>query len=83
MAHLVVTAASLALLLSLAGPAAAQPMTCPEGTRLGSNESPAGKLQWCERADSRGSIRHGPMVGSYPNGNRRLEIGRASCRERV
>ena len=38
MAHLVVTAASLALLLSLAGPAAAQPMTCPEGTRLGSND---------------------------------------------
>jgi len=74
MAHLVVAAVSLGLLLSLSGAVAAQPITCPDGTRLGGSESPAGKLLWCERADPRGSIRHGPMVGSYPNGNRRLEL---------
>lgn len=70
----VVVASSLALLLGLAGSVAAQPMTCPEGTRIGSSETPAGRLQWCERPDPRGPIRHGPMLGSYPNGNRRLEL---------
>ena len=70
----VVVASSLALLLGVAAPVAAQPMTCPEGTRIGSTETPAGRLQWCERPDPRGPIRHGPMLGSYPNGNRRLEL---------
>lgn len=74
MARPVVPAVSLALLLWVAGPAGAQPITCPQGTQLGRSENSTGKLLWCERSDPRGSIRHGPMLGSYPNGNRRLEL---------
>lgn len=65
---------ALSLLLSVVDRVGAQPITCPDGTRLGGNETPDGKLQWCERSDPRGPIRHGPMVGTYPNGDRRLEL---------
>jgi antitoxin component YwqK of YwqJK toxin-antitoxin module len=61
------------LVLPGAGPAVAQ-ITCPPGTKLGSTETAGGKFQWCERADARGAIRHGPMVGFYPSGRQSLEL---------
>ena len=63
----------LSLLLSNVRPAAAQ-ITCPPGTRLGSTESSGGKLQWCERPDPGGPIRHGPMVAFYPSGRKSFEV---------
>lgn len=73
--RLVVTSFSLVvLLLSTTGPAVAQGITCPEGTKVGNSETPAGRLQWCERPDASGPIRHGPMVGFYPSGRRSLEL---------
>jgi hypothetical protein len=72
--RLVVRCVSVAvLLLSSVRPAAAQ-ITCPPGTRLGSTESPGGKLQWCERPDPGGPIRHGPMVAFYPSGRKSFEV---------
>jgi hypothetical protein len=64
---------AVVVLLSSVRPAAAQ-ITCPPGTRLGSSESSAGKLQWCERPDPGGPIRHGPMVAFYPSGRKSFEI---------
>jgi antitoxin component YwqK of YwqJK toxin-antitoxin module len=69
-----VVTASLALLLFAAGPAAAQSITCPPGTKLGSTETAAGKFQWCERAAAGGPIRHGPMVGFHSTGRRSIEL---------
>jgi hypothetical protein len=63
----------LSLLLSHVRPVAAQ-ITCPPGTRLGSTESSGGKLQWCERSDPGGPIRHGPMVAFYPSGRKSFEV---------
>lgn len=55
--------------------AAADPIICPEGTKPGRSEKAGeGTLQWCERAGPGGSIRHGPLLGSYPSGRRRLEV---------
>jgi hypothetical protein len=69
-------AALLALGLVQSSPAlAADPILCPEGTKPGRSEKAAeGTLQWCERSGSGGSNRHGPMLGSYPSGRRRIEI---------
>ena len=61
------------LLLAGVGPAAAQ-ITCPPGTRLGGSEHAGGKMQWCERSEPGGPIRHGPMVAFYPSGRRSFEI---------
>ena len=61
------------LLLAGVGPAAAQ-ITCPPGTSPGSTENSDGKLQWCERPDAGGPIRHGPMVAFYPSGRRSFEV---------
>jgi hypothetical protein len=61
------------LLLAGVGPAAAQ-ITCPPGTRLGGSENAGGKMQWCERSEPGGPIRHGPMVAFYPSGRRSFEI---------
>ena len=33
-----------------------------------------GKLQWCERSDPGGPIRHGPMVAFYPSGRKSFEV---------
>jgi hypothetical protein len=63
----------LSLLLLNVRPVAAQ-ITCPPGTRLGSTESSGGKLQWCERPDPGGPIRHGPMVAFYPSGRKSFEV---------
>lgn len=68
-----VIAASLLLLLGAAAPAAAQSIACPEGTTPGAQETTEGKLQWCERPAPGGPIRHGPLVGLYPDGRRRFE----------
>ena len=73
MIRFAVPAASILLLLAGAAPAA-QAIDCPPGTRLGSTESAAGKFQWCERPAPGGPIRHGPMVGFYPNGRRSIEL---------
>jgi hypothetical protein len=72
--RLVLAGLSLALLLMVrTAPAGAQ-ITCPEGTKLGGTESAAGKVQWCERPDPGGSIRHGPMMAFYPSGRKSFEI---------
>ncbi|MGH7314884.1 MAG: toxin-antitoxin system YwqK family antitoxin [Candidatus Rokuibacteriota bacterium] len=60
--------------LAVTGPAAAQSITCPPGSKLGGTESDAGKFQWCEQAAPGGAIRHGPMVGFHPNGRRSIEL---------
>jgi antitoxin component YwqK of YwqJK toxin-antitoxin module len=72
-----VAAVAVALLVAAvlaARPAAAQSITCPEGTKIGSTETATGKFQWCERAAAGGPIRHGPMVGFYGNGRRSIEL---------
>ncbi|MFI5374314.1 MAG: toxin-antitoxin system YwqK family antitoxin [Candidatus Rokuibacteriota bacterium] len=61
------------LLLSGVRPAAAQ-ITCPPGTKLGSTEASGRKLNWCERPDAGGAIRHGPMLGFYASGRRSFEV---------
>lgn len=61
------------LLLAGVGSAAAQ-ITCPPGTTLGGSENAGGKMQWCERSEPGGPIRHGPMVAFYPSGRRSFEI---------
>ena len=74
MIRLVLAGLSLALLLMVrTAPGGAQ-ITCPEGPKLGGTESAAGKVQWCERPDSGGSIRHGPMMAFYPSGRKSFEI---------
>jgi hypothetical protein len=60
--------------LLVVGPAAAQSVTCPPGTKLGGTESQAGKVQWCEQAAPGGMIRQGPMVAFHPNGRRSFEL---------
>jgi antitoxin component YwqK of YwqJK toxin-antitoxin module len=67
-------AAPLLLLLFAASPVAAQSITCPPGTKLGSTETAGGKFQWCERAAPGGPIRHGPMVGFHSTGRRSIEL---------
>lgn len=72
--RLVATCLSVAvLLLAGVGPAAAQ-ITCPPGTARGGSENAGGKMQWCERSEPGGPIRHGPMVAFYPSGRRSFEI---------
>ncbi len=69
-------AALLGLGLVAPSPAmAADPIVCPEGTRPGITEKAGeGTLRWCERPAPGGSVRHGPMLGSYPSGRRRFEV---------
>ena len=75
MIRFAVVTASLSLLLFVASPAAAQSITCPSGTKLGSTETAAaGKFQWCERAAPGGPTRHGPMVGFHSTGHRSIEL---------
>jgi antitoxin component YwqK of YwqJK toxin-antitoxin module len=69
-----VVTAALSLLLFAVGRAAAQSITCPSGTKLGSTETAGGKFQWCERAAPGGPIRHGPMVGFHTTGRRSIEL---------
>jgi hypothetical protein len=72
--RLVLAGLSLALLLMVRTVPAEAQITCPEGTKLGGTESAAGKVQWCERPDPGGSIRHGPMMAFYPSGRKSFEI---------
>jgi hypothetical protein len=69
-----VAALSLLTLLAAAGPATAQSITCPPGSKRGGTESEAGKFHWCEQAAPGGPIRQGPMVGFHPNGRRSFEL---------
>jgi hypothetical protein len=69
-----ILAGSLVAVLLAAVPGAAQPITCPPGSRQGGSESETGKIQWCEQDARGGPIRQGPMVGFHPNGRRSFEL---------
>jgi hypothetical protein len=72
--RLVVACLSVVVLLLSGVRLAAAQITCPPGTSPGSTENSGGKLQWCERPDAGGPIRHGPMVAFYPSGRRSFEV---------
>ena len=67
-------ATALLVLLAAPGPADAQSITCPPGTKEGGAETDVGKFRWCEQAAPGGPIRQGPMVGFHPNGRRSFDL---------